>query len=99
VLSHKYGQGHNAFSCRVVRRAGVCVAATQVVFWTWTFPMNRETRNWQALPQQWEPLRAQWEYSHAVAALLNLAALVLLLLSLLDALRDERAQFASANRA
>jgi len=51
------------------------------------------------LPQQWEPLRAQWEYSHAVAALLNLAALVLLLLSLLDALRDERAQFASANRA
>ena len=79
--------------------AFACVAATQVVFWTWTFPMNRATRNWQALPQQWEPLRAQWEYSHAAAALFNLAALVLLLLSLVAALRDERAHSASAHRA
>ena len=70
--------------------AFVCVVATQIVFWTFTYPTNQETRNWTVLPPVWEPLRAQWEYSHAVGALLNLAALVLLILCLLVAIRAGR---------
>jgi hypothetical protein len=57
------------------------------VFWMYTFPANQATRNWTALPQDWEPLRAQWEYSHAVGALFHIAALVLLILCVLAALR------------
>jgi hypothetical protein len=63
--------------------AFACIAATQLVFWVWTFPVNRATRNWTIAPPDWEALRAQWEYSHAAGALFNLAALVLLILALL----------------
>jgi hypothetical protein len=69
-----------------------CVAATQVVFCAFTFPFNRATRNWTELPEPWQALRAQWEYSHAVGALLNFAALVLLVLCLLAAVRENPAQ-------
>jgi hypothetical protein len=61
----------------------LAIAGTQVVFWTWTWPANAATRQWTYLPAQWEALRAQWEYSHAASALLNLAALVFLIVSLL----------------
>lgn len=64
-----------------------CVVGTQLVFWAFTYPMNEVTRNWTVLPEVWQPLRAQWEYSHAAAALLNLAALILLILCLLAAVR------------
>ncbi len=67
--------------------AFLCVVGTQVVFWTFTYPTNQATRNWTVLPADWEPLRAQWEYSHAAGALLNLAALVLLIMCLLAAIR------------
>jgi len=63
--------------------AWVCIAATQAVFWIWTFPVNRATRNWSVAPADWEALRMQWEFSHAAAALLNLGALVLLIVSVL----------------
>jgi hypothetical protein len=63
--------------------AFACIAATQVVFWVWTFPVNRKTANWTIAPPDWETLRLQWEFSHAAGALLNLAALVLLILALL----------------
>jgi hypothetical protein len=29
--------------------AFLCIAGTQVVFWTYTFPANRETNNWTVL--------------------------------------------------
>jgi hypothetical protein len=35
------------------------------------------------IPENWMALRAQWEYSHAAGAALNLAAMILLILSLL----------------
>jgi hypothetical protein len=61
----------------------LCLAGTQAVFWTLTFPANQLTANWTVLPDDWAALRSQWEYSHAASALLNLAALVALILSVL----------------
>jgi hypothetical protein len=55
--------------------AVLLVLATQVVFWVFTFPVNRRTRNWTEAPGNWEALRKRWEYSHAGAAALNLLAL------------------------
>jgi hypothetical protein len=54
--------------------AFLCMAATQVVFWAFTFPVNRATANWTQAPAHWEALRRRWEYSHASSAVLNLLA-------------------------
>jgi hypothetical protein len=70
-----------AFTLVVI--ALLCLAGTQVVFWTFTFPANQLTENWTVLPENWTVLRSQWEYSHAASALLNLAALIALILSVL----------------
>jgi hypothetical protein len=61
----------------------LCIVGTQVVFWSFTFPVNRMTVNWTKLPDNWAVLRARWEYSHAASAGLNAAALVALIVSLL----------------
>ena len=63
--------------------AFLCVVATQVVFWTFTFPANQATGQWTMLPGNWEALRVQWEYSHAASALMNLAALVAVIAAVL----------------
>jgi hypothetical protein len=70
--------------------AFLCIAGTQAVFWTFTFPANQATRNWTVLPDQWLSIRAQWEYSHAASAVLNLAALAIL--AILAAGKDWKAQ-------
>jgi len=57
----------------------VCLIGTQVIFWMFTYPMNTATRNWTYLPPKWEFLRLQWELSHAGSAILNAAALLLLI--------------------
>jgi len=59
--------------------AFLCILATQLVFWVFTQPANRATRNWTVLPENWMLLRNQWEYSHAASAVLNLIALFALL--------------------
>ncbi len=61
--------------------AFLCLAGTQAIFWTFTFPANQQTMNWTVLPENWMALRAQWEYSHAASALLNLAALIALMVA------------------
>jgi hypothetical protein len=61
----------------------LCLAGTQAVFWALTFPANQLTANWTVLPDNWAALRSQWEYSHAASALLNLAALIALIFSVL----------------
>jgi hypothetical protein len=61
----------------------LCIAGTQVVFWTYTYPANQATHNWTMLPANWVELRRQWEYSHATSAVLNLVALVTLIVSVL----------------
>jgi len=77
VVSYRRGRPYG-----LVAAAFLCIAATQGIFWTWTFPANQATANWTMLPDGWESLRTQWEYSHAASALFNLAALVLLVLAL-----------------
>jgi hypothetical protein len=62
--------------------AFLCVAGTQLVFWTFTQPVNRVTANWTFLPGDWSELRRRWEYSHAASAVLNLVALVALIVCL-----------------
>jgi hypothetical protein len=64
--------------------AFLCIAGTQAIFWTWTYPANAATVNWTMVPPNWETLRTQWEYSHAASACLNLAAMISLTLSLLS---------------
>jgi hypothetical protein len=61
----------------------LCIAGTQVVFWTYTYPANQATHNWTMLPDNWVELRRQWEYSHATSAVLNFVALVMLIFSVL----------------
>jgi hypothetical protein len=67
--------------------AFACIVATQIVFWTFTYPVNQATSNWTMLPSDWESLRARWEYSHAASALLNLAAVVSTIVAVLSAER------------
>lgn len=55
--------------------AFVLVAATLVIFFTWTYPANQATSNWTVVPENWRALRMQWETAHAVNAVLTLIAL------------------------
>ncbi len=63
--------------------AFLAIAMTQVVFWTFTFPVNRRTRNWTEAPDDWEQLRDRWEISHAASALLNFIAFVCVAVAIL----------------
>ncbi|HJY28158.1 MAG TPA: hypothetical protein VJ306_09040 [Pyrinomonadaceae bacterium] len=69
--------------------AFLCIAGTQIVFWTYTYPTNEITNNWTTLPENWAALRRQWEYSHATSALLNLLAMISLSASVLFRKPDE----------
>jgi hypothetical protein len=60
--------------------AFLCMVATQIVFWVFTFPVNQATKNWTVVPADWLQLRSRWEYSHAAGAVLDVAALVSLFL-------------------
>src|SRR6516225_6118800 len=64
------------------------LAATQVIFWTFTYPMNVATNNWTVTPQDFEAVRRQWEYSHAVNAVLTFVAFVIITLSTLTYKRE-----------
>jgi hypothetical protein len=61
----------------------LCIVGTQALFWMFTYPANRQTNNWTALPENWAALRRQWEYSHAASAGLNFIALIALIASIL----------------
>jgi hypothetical protein len=56
--------------------AFLAIVGTQIVFWVFTFPVNRKTRNWTSVPDDWQPLRDRWELSHAASAVLNFIAVV-----------------------
>jgi hypothetical protein len=59
----------------------VCMAATLVVFFIWTYPGNVGTKNWTVAPANWEYLRTRWEYSHAANAVLAFASFCLMTLA------------------
>jgi hypothetical protein len=63
----------------------LALAATQVIFWLYTLPMNVLTRNWTVTPENLDLARRQWEYSHAVNAVITFAAFVLITLAALRA--------------
>jgi ABC-type transport system involved in Fe-S cluster assembly fused permease/ATPase subunit len=56
--------------------AFACVAATLLIFWFFTYPVNKKTVNWTRMPDDWTRLRLRWEYCHAASAVLNLAAFI-----------------------
>ena len=68
--------------------AFLCLVGTQVVFWSFTFPANRATANWNMLPDNLIALRTQWEHSHAASAVLNLIALLAVILAVLRVERE-----------
>jgi hypothetical protein len=53
----------------------LCLAATLIIFFIWTFPANQATANWTVAPANWEALKTQWEYAHATNAALTFIAL------------------------
>ena len=63
--------------------AFTAILMTQVVYWGYTVPVNRRTRNWTEAPEDWERLRDRWEISHAVSALLSFVALVCVAVAIL----------------
>ena len=63
--------------------AFLLVAATLVVFFTWTYPANQATGNWTEAPADWQELRLQWEYAHATNAISTFIALCAVTLSTL----------------
>ena len=63
--------------------AGVMIVGTQVVFWAFTFPVNRRTVNWSRAPEDRMGLRRRWEFSHAASALLNFVALICVIVAAL----------------
>jgi hypothetical protein len=68
--------------------AFLCLAATQGIFWTFTYPMNVASNNWTVTPADFEAARRQWEYSHAVNAVLTFVALVTIAASVVTGKRD-----------
>ena len=72
--------------------AVLCLAAAQIVFWTYTFPANVATENWVKVPANWEALRRQWEYSHAAGAVCQMLAMSSLIIAVLTRARDSAAE-------
>ncbi len=65
--------------------ATLAMAASLAAFFIWTFPANRATTNWTAMPENWEALRRNWEMGHAIGAVCTLVALVSVTLAALRA--------------
>ena len=61
---------------RLFGAAAALIAATQAIFFAWTYPANQATGNWTSAPENWERLRTEWEYSHAVNAMITFVALL-----------------------
>ena len=61
--------------------AVACLVAAQLIFWSFTYPVNVLTDNWTSMPPDVEAARRQWEFSHAAASVFNFGALVAMVLS------------------
>ncbi|WP_156917642.1 hypothetical protein [Salinarimonas rosea] len=78
------------------------LVAAFVAWWAFVFPVNAEMSGWTvaSLPENWEAWRAQWEYAHAGRAVLLLAGLGGLVLSVvLETPRERPAGEATPARA
>jgi len=88
TLTHTVMVRADRTACLLSLTALLLLGATQVIFWTFTYPMNAATNNWTVIPQDFEAVRLQWEYSHAVNAVLTFVALVTITLSAFTYTRD-----------
>lgn len=61
----------------------LCLIATLLIFFLFTFPANQATNNWTAAADNWQQLRWQWEMSHAINAVITFIAFCSLTISLL----------------
>jgi hypothetical protein len=76
TLLHAFMVRRNRTAFLLSLVAFLCLAATQGIFWMFTYPMNVASNNWTVTPADFEAARRQWEYSHAVNAALTFAALL-----------------------
>jgi MFS family permease len=67
---------HTRRKWQLFAMAGLLIAVTLAIFFTWTYPANQATGNWTSAPENWEQLRVEWEYSHAVNAAIMFLALL-----------------------
>lgn len=74
--------------------AFLLLAATQFIFWIYTYPANVVTRDWTVMPDNFEGWRQQWEYSHAVNAVLTLLAFILLAISVIESRPEDEVPLA-----
>src|SRR5262245_284000 len=74
---------HRRACFRLALLAFLCMAATVVIFFAFTYPANQATNNWTTVPADWTVLRTQWEYSHAVNAVITFLALCFVMGSVL----------------
>jgi hypothetical protein len=74
---------HDARVLVPVLAALPALAASQALFWLFTFPANQATANWTEQPPHWELLRTQWEYSHLAGAACQALALIALIVAVL----------------
>jgi hypothetical protein len=83
TLTHTLTVRSDRTACVLSLTAFLCLAATQAIFWMFTYPMNVASSNWTVTPEDFEMARRQWEYSHAVNAVLTFVAFVAITLSVL----------------
>jgi hypothetical protein len=83
IATHAFLVRADRTAFRLALVALACLAASQLVFWAFTYPMNVASSNWTRMPENFEAARRQWEYSHAVNAIIMLAAFVTITLSAL----------------
>lgn len=83
TLAHAVAVRGNATSMLLSLIAALCIGVGLAVFFAFTYPMNVATANWTVTPLDFEHARRQWEYSHALNAVLMLAAFAALTLSVL----------------
>jgi hypothetical protein len=77
----------------------VLLVASLVAWWVLVAPVNAQIATWSAaaLPADWQAWRDQWENGHAVRAVLQIAGLAALILSVLaDRQQDPLAMSADA---
>jgi hypothetical protein len=55
--------------------ACLAIAASLAVFFTWVYPANLATSNWNEIPTNWHELRTRWEFGHMAGAGLIFLAL------------------------
>jgi hypothetical protein len=90
TLIHTFMVRNDRLVFRLSLSAALCLAATQVIFWIFTYPINVASNNWTVAPEAFEAARRQWEYSHAVNAVLTFVAFVAITLSVLSDKREVR---------